>query len=84
MTHILSARATVRGVHEHTRTIMGKRDPITGGAITEAISLGWFVHLDFGPESGPISFGVGPERPAQIAQGDEVILTIFKTASVES
>ena len=83
MTHIISTRATVKGVHEHSRTIMGRRDPLTGGATTESISLGWFIHLDFGPESGPLSFGVGPERPTQVSLGDEVILTIYKSSPVK-
>ena len=83
MTHIISARATIRGIHEHTRTMYGKRDPVTQAAVTEHISLGWFIHLDFGPESGPMSFSVGPHFPSHISVGDEVIMTIFKPSRVQ-
>jgi len=78
VTHILSARAKVARIHEHKRCVSGKRDPLTGGATQEWINLGWFLHLDFGPESGPISFGVGRDLPQNITEGDDVILTIFK------
>lgn len=77
MTPILAAKATIRGLHEHSRTIAGRRDPITGGTSIETISLGWFIHVDFGPESGPISFCVGPEMPRNITIGQEVILALF-------
>lgn len=79
MTPILAAKATIRGVHEHHRTILGRRDPITGGASTDQISLGWFIHVDFGPESGPISFCVGPEMPKGIVIGQEIILALFSS-----
>jgi len=78
MTPIIASRATIRSIHEHHRTIFGRRDPLTGGSTTESINLGWFVHLDFGPESGPISFCVGPEMPKGISVGDEVFFALFK------
>lgn len=77
MTPLLAAKATIRGIHEHHRTIWGRRDPLTGGAVTEQISLGWFIHIDFGPESGPISFCVGPERPKDVVLGQEIVLALF-------
>jgi len=62
MSFNLKAKAKVLAVREHTRTISGRRDPVTGAFITENVNLGWFIHLDFG-FGVPFAVGVGPEKP---------------------
>jgi hypothetical protein len=64
----------VTGVHEHLRTISGKKDTL-GQAVLSQISLGWFVHTDL--DDGGISFGCGPERPP-LEKGDTLLLTLEK------
>lgn len=75
MTPILSARVRVIGIHEHLRTVRGRKDPL-GQAITEQVSLGWFMHVDL--DDGGIAFRVGSTRPADIQEGDELILSFMK------
>src|SRR5262245_43670662 len=67
----------VTGVHEHIKTIRGRRDS-GGNPFTESMSLGWFLHVDFdGDGTGEISFGVGPDRPP-VDTGDMLEITIVR------
>lgn len=67
--------AAVTGVHEHSRTIRGRRDS-HGQAYTETISLGWFLHVDFdGDGTGEISFGGYTQRPP-VRVGDLLEFTV--------
>ena len=78
MTHIISTLARVKGVNEHKRLVGTRKDPLDPQVVLMSeVSLGYFIHLDFGPESGPISFGVGPELPS-VSIGDTVVITIRK------
>lgn len=63
-------------IMEHTRTIRGSRDPVTGGGSLETVNLGWFVHLEF--DGGTYAFRWGPDRPEGIEEGDEVNVAIWK------
>jgi len=78
MTDLLACRATVLAVREHSRTIHGRRDPATGAAVTEQVNLGYFLHLDFGSGGGPIAFGIGPDRPEGIVEGEAVVVRISR------
>lgn len=69
----LVTHATVSGVHEHTRTISGRRNPISGEVTMEHISLGWFIHF----EELDFSLCWGTERPA-IREGSRMRIT-FET-----
>lgn len=66
-----STHRRVTAVLEHMRTISGKKDPITGGAVLEHINLGWFIHL------GEISFGVGMDKP-DVKVGDTLKIILEK------
>ena len=80
MTPIVATYATVRAVREHKVTTSARKDPLDPQmTITQHVSLGWFIHVDFGPESGPISIGVGNELPRDVKIGDEIIVAIFKS-----
>lgn len=68
------SRCRVIGVHEHLRTISGKKDSL-GQAILNQVSLGWFIHLDL--DEGGIAFQYGPERPP-VEVGDTIELTLEK------
>lgn len=77
----LAFRITVTGIYEHLRTVRGRKDPVSGAAVTEQISLGWFIHTDL--DAGGISFCVGSERPADVAIGDTLILTMRKEGRID-
>lgn len=74
MTAVLRTRCRVRGVHEHLRTISGRKDSL-GQAVLEQVSLGWFIHTDL--DDGGISFGYGNDRPP-VEIGDVLELTLAK------
>lgn len=75
---LLLCRARVSAVLDHKRTISGRRNPLDPSqSFTEQVSLGWFIHLDFGPDSGPIAFGVGREPPP-VEVGDYIIVSLRK------
>jgi hypothetical protein len=81
---LLAARAQVIGIHEHKRTTSARKNPLDPQVVvTETVSLGYFMHLDFGPESGPISFGVGPEVPRGLKAGQTVIVAILAESKVD-
>lgn len=75
----LHAYVRVTAIREHIRTVSGRRDRITGAAITESVSLGWFIVTDL--DDGGISFPVGPEMPKDIAVGDKLLLTLAKVGA---
>lgn len=70
----LRGRCKVIGVHEHLRTISGRKDTL-GQAVLSQVSLGWFVHTDL--DDGGISFGCGPEKPP-LEKGDTLELYLTK------
>ena len=74
-----SLRTTCRviGLHEHFRTISGRKDSL-GQAVIERINLGWFMHLDL--DEGGIAFGLGTERP-NLKPGDIIELIFRKLES---
>ena len=72
----LSGRVPVVAIREHSRTIRGHKNPITGAAEMEHINLGWFIHLQF--EGGIYSFHYGPDQPEGLAEGDTVTVTVSK------
>lgn len=76
MTFPLATHVRVMAVREHLRTISGRRDPISGAAVTNQVSLGWFVVVDL--DEGGIAFPVGPEMPKDVAVGDTIKLTLAK------
>lgn len=71
MTFSVSTLKRVTAVLEHTRTIQGKKDPVSGHAILEHVNLGWFIHL------GETSYGVGQDRP-EVEAGDTIELILRK------
>jgi hypothetical protein len=76
---ILAARARITAIREHSVTRSARKDPTDPQVtVVQTVSLGYFLHLDFGPESGPISFGVGPTVPPNVSVGDTVIVAITK------
>lgn len=74
----LLVRAKVLGIHEHRRTVRGRRDPLNPSlSIIEDVSLGWFLHIDFDEDGiGEISIGVGPDRPQGVEEGDFILMTL--------
>lgn len=73
--------AHVTRVIEHTKTIRGRRDPVSGASVTESINLGWFIHLDFDDDSlAEISLGVGSDHPG-FAAGDRLRVTLEREAN---
>lgn len=67
----------VVGIHEHTRTISGRRDPVTGAVALENISLGYFMHLQWA--SGNVdAYHLGPTAPDDLKAGDTVEITFRK------
>jgi hypothetical protein len=68
-------RHRVTGIHEHTRTISGRRDPVSGAVTMDSISLGYFMHIDM---AGGIAIQLGPTPPEDLKVGDEVIVSIRK------
>jgi len=80
---LLASRAHVRGVHEHTVTRSARKDPLDPmTTIVNKVSLGYFIHLDFGPESGPLSFGCGP-TPLDVKAGEAVIVAILRESKTD-
>lgn len=71
---ILRGRCKVLGVHEHLRTVSGKKDSL-GQAVLSQVSLGWFIHTDL--DDGGISFSYGPDQPP-IKAGDTLEVTLSK------
>lgn len=74
MSFKMTTHCNVVGVHEHLRTISGRKDSL-GQAVLSQVSLGWFIHLDL--DEGGISFLYGPDRPP-IEKGDIIKLTLEK------
>lgn len=70
----MRTRCKVTGVHEHHRTLYGRKNS-KGEPYTENISLGWFFHLDL--DEGSIAFGYGPDRPP-LEIGDTIELIFEK------
>lgn len=70
----LRGRCRVIGIHEHIRTISGRKDSV-GNAILSQISLGWFIHTDL--DDAGISFGYGPDKPP-LEVGDQLELSLVK------
>jgi hypothetical protein len=70
----LRGRCKVVGIHEHIRTISGRKDSI-GNAVLSQISLGWFIHTDL--DDGGLSFGYGPEKPP-LQTGDTLEISLVK------
>ncbi len=79
MTFAIRTTILVSDVREHHRTIFGKKDPATGRAYTESISLGWFVHTNsFGD---PFAFSVGLEKP-DVSAGDKIEIQLVKVEPI--
>lgn len=70
----------VIAVREHTRTIRGRKDLVSGSAIMDHVSLGWFVVTDL--DEGGIGFCVGPTMPTDVKVGDTLIITMRKKGTV--
>lgn len=78
MSFHLSTFVRVVGVHEHHRTVSGRKNEL-GQTVMNTISLGWFLHLDFdGDGIGEISVGVGPLCPQGISVGDQVCMSLTR------
>lgn len=75
MTFAVRTTIIVSDVREHHRTIYGKKEPATGRAYTESISLGWFIHTNsFGD---PFSFSAGLDKP-DVEVGDKITIMLVK------
>lgn len=81
----IKTSATIIGIHEHTRTRIGRKDPTdpTGQTvIIDTMSLGWFIHLDFNDDGiGEVSFCVG-EKPEGFEPGDRITLAFEKVSEI--
>lgn len=73
MSFSIKSSCKVTALLEHSRTVMGRKDPVTGASIIENINIGWFIHTDLGDG---ISFGIGLDKPESLTVGDtlEVVL----------
>lgn len=65
--------ATISGIHEHSRTISGRKTP-SGEAVLEHISLGWFLHF----EELDFSICWGHTLPRNLAVGDRIRISFEK------
>lgn len=79
---VLRTSARVVAVVEHSRTIRGRHDPVTGQAYTEQVKMGWFIHLLFEGNTGTISFGVGDRKP-RVSVGDTIYIDFMKALPQE-
>ncbi len=68
----LTGATKVTAVHEHFRTVYGRREPATGKSFEESINLGYFIHTDL-----DLSFGAGAEKP-DVKEGDTLKITLEK------
>lgn len=74
----LSFPLRIVGVHEHSRTIRGRRDSL-GQAYTEEVNMGWFLHLEMlDGEPFGVAIGVGTEKPEGFAVGDVLDMVLRK------
>lgn len=77
MSFSFAGKVPVVAIMEHSRTISGRKDPMTGQSIRENVNLGWFIHLGF--EGGTYAFRYGHEKPEGIAEGDILDVTVRKS-----
>ena len=76
MSFRLSGKVPVVAIREHSRTIRGYKNPVTGAAEMEHINLGWFLHLQF--DGGIYAFHYGADKPEGLVEGDIVLVTVTK------
>lgn len=72
----LSSRVRVDRVLKHSRTISGRRNPVTGASETTTVDLGWFLHLEF--DGGIYAFGIGHDKPVGVEAGDMLVWRLSK------
>lgn len=78
MPEVISIAVRVSAILEHHRTIRGGKDAL-GKAFTEEVNMGYYIHLEL-PNGEPfgVAIGIGSERPAEITEGSNLLLSLRK------